>query len=201
MIRLIDERVMEKLRDKPENIDLEEFLPLVGEWREDKASKAKCPYCVKPIEKQATKCNHCLSEIEWFKFDGLYGPCKAGASEKMENALAMARATLRAAIQAEKAAAKAREEIKFTDTLAELEKEKCYTCNKLVFTSEEIQNAEESGIKRNVYKLQLSRRHLDSYYKCCSCTAELKRNTNRIGWITFIAFILILIALSWVTSK
>ncbi|MDB4568164.1 hypothetical protein N9110_00845 [bacterium] len=119
----------------------------------------------------------------------------------MENALAMARATLRAAIQAEKAAAKAREEIKFTDTLAELEKEKCYTCNKLVFTSEEIQNAEESGIKRNVYKLQLSRRHLDSYYKCCSCTAELKRNTNRIGWITFIAFILILIALSWVTSK
>ena len=42
MIRLIDERVMEKLRDKPENIDLEEFVPLVGEWREDKASKAKC---------------------------------------------------------------------------------------------------------------------------------------------------------------
>lgn len=49
MIRLIDERVMEKLRDKAENIDLEEFVPLVGEWREDKASKAKCPYCVEPI--------------------------------------------------------------------------------------------------------------------------------------------------------
>ncbi|MDB4388521.1 hypothetical protein N9Z49_00555 [Akkermansiaceae bacterium] len=91
MIRLIDERVMEKLCDKPENIDLEEFLPLVGEWREDKASKAKCPYCVEPIQKQATKCNHCLSEIEWFKFDGLYGPCKAGASEEMEAALVMAR--------------------------------------------------------------------------------------------------------------
>ena len=45
MIRLIDERIMEKLRDKPENIDLEEFMPLVGEWREDKASKANCPYC------------------------------------------------------------------------------------------------------------------------------------------------------------
>ncbi|MDB4415815.1 hypothetical protein N9270_03710 [Akkermansiaceae bacterium] len=27
MIRLIDERVMEKLRDKPENIDWEEFAP------------------------------------------------------------------------------------------------------------------------------------------------------------------------------
>jgi len=26
---------MEKLRDKPENIDLEEFVPLVLEWREE----------------------------------------------------------------------------------------------------------------------------------------------------------------------
>jgi hypothetical protein len=42
MIRLIDGRVMEKLRDKAENIDLEEFVPLVVEWREEKASKAKC---------------------------------------------------------------------------------------------------------------------------------------------------------------
>ena len=42
MIRLINERVMEKLRDKAENIDLEEFVPLVVEWREEKASKAKC---------------------------------------------------------------------------------------------------------------------------------------------------------------
>jgi hypothetical protein len=47
-----------------------------------------CPYCVEPIQKQATKCSHCLSEIEWFQFGGLYGPCKAGASEEMENALA-----------------------------------------------------------------------------------------------------------------
>jgi hypothetical protein len=38
MIRLIDERVMEKLRDKPENIDLEEFVPLVAEWREDRTA-------------------------------------------------------------------------------------------------------------------------------------------------------------------
>ena len=112
MIRLIDERVMEKLRDKAENIDLEEFVPLVGEWREEKASKAKCPYCVKPIEKQATKCNHCLSEIEWFKFDGLYGPCKAGASEEMEAALVMARDTFQAAIEAEKAEVKAKTETK-----------------------------------------------------------------------------------------
>ena len=105
MIRLIDERIMEKLRDKPENIDLEEFVPLVVEWREEKALMANCPYCVKPIEKQATKCNHCLSELEWFKFDGLYGPCKAGASEEMEAALVMARATFHAAVEAEKAAA------------------------------------------------------------------------------------------------
>ena len=42
MIRLINERVMEKLRDKPENRDLGEFMPLVGEWREEEASKAKC---------------------------------------------------------------------------------------------------------------------------------------------------------------
>ena len=35
------------------------------------------------------------------------------------------------------------EETKFTDTLAELEKAKCHKCNKLVFTSEEIQNAVE----------------------------------------------------------
>jgi hypothetical protein len=208
MIRLIDERVMEKLRDRPENIDLEEFVPLVGEWREEKASKAKCPYCVKPIEKQATKCNHCLSEIEWFKFDGLYGPCKAGASEEMEAALVIAKSTLHAAIEAKKAkreakkaAEKAREEIKFTDTLAELEKAKCYMCNKLVFTSDEIQNAVQSGIKRNLYKLQLSRRHLDKDYRCHSCMAEFEKNAYRIGWAAFIAFILILIALSWFTSK
>ena len=130
MIRLIDERIMEKLRDKPENIDLEEFVPLVVEWREEKALMAKCPYCVKPIEKQATKCNHCLSELEWFKFDGLYGPCKAGASEEMEAALVMARATFHAAVEAEKAAAEkkikaAKEKIKLAVKLAELSKSRC----------------------------------------------------------------------------
>jgi hypothetical protein len=41
MIRLIDERVMEKLRDKPENIDLEEFMPLVDEWCEDEGVKGQ----------------------------------------------------------------------------------------------------------------------------------------------------------------
>ena len=130
MIRLIDERIMEKLRDKPENIDLEEFVPLVVEWREEKALMANCPYCVKPIEKQATKCNHCLSELEWFKFDGLYGPCKAGASEEMEAALVMARATFHAAVEAEKAAAEkkikaAKEKIKLAVKLAELSKSRC----------------------------------------------------------------------------
>ena len=107
-------------------------MPLVGEWREDKASKAKCPYCVESIEKQATKCNHCLSEIECFKFDGLYGPCKAGASEEMEAALVMAKATLHAAIEAEKAKREAEEETKYTNRLSKLTKAKCHTCNKLV---------------------------------------------------------------------
>jgi len=55
---------MEKLRDKTTEIDLKELFPLVVGWREEKASRANCPYCVKPIEKQAAKCNHCLSEVE-----------------------------------------------------------------------------------------------------------------------------------------
>ena len=142
MIRLIDERVMEKLRDKPENIDLEEFLPLVGEWREEKASKAKCPYCVEPIQKQATKCSHCLSEIEWFKFDGLYGPCKAGASEEMEAALVMAKATLHAAIEAKKAAEKAEQKAKFQKRITKLEMANCITCKGPVLTSDKLQELE-----------------------------------------------------------
>ena len=48
------------------------------------------------------------------------------------------------------------EETKFTDTLAELEKAKCHKCNKLIFTSEEIQNAVESGIKSWFVKLRVS---------------------------------------------
>ena len=54
------------------------------------------------------------------------------------------------------------EETKFTDKLAELEKVKCHKCNKLVFTSEEIQNAVESGIKSNLYELQSSRLYFNS---------------------------------------
>ena len=190
MIRLIDERVMEKLRDRPENIDLEEFVPLVGEWREDKASKAKCPYCVKPIEKQATKCNHCLSEIEWFKFDGLYGPCKAGASEEMEAALVMAKATLHAAIEAEKAKREAEEETKFANRLSKLAKAKCYTCNKLVFSSDELREAVESGIKRNLFKLDHSRRHDDPVrgYKCAACIAVTERRFSLWMFIIVVSF-------------
>jgi len=200
MIRLIDERIMEKLRDKPENIDLEEFMPLVGEWREDKASKAKCPYCVEPIQKQATKCNHCLSEIEWFKFDGLYGPCKAGSSEEMEATLVMARATLHAAIEAEKAKNEAKEETKFADRLSKLEKAKCYTCNKLVFSSDELQEIVESGIKRNLYKLDHSRRHNDPVrgYKCVGCTRASER---RLGWFVFILLAVGVLLAAWVLEK
>ena len=155
MIRLIDERVMEKLRDKPENIDSEEFMPLVGEWREEKVSKAKCPYCVKPIEKQATKCNHCLSELEWFKFDGLYGPCKAGASEEMEAALLLARArnTLHATT---KAAKKAKiEEIEKIGRIEEIEE---------IQKIEKIERSEESRIEE-IWKLLAKSGH----HKCFGC--------------------------------
>ena len=92
------------------------------------------------------------------------------------------------------------EETKFTDTLAELEKAKCHKCNKLVFTSEEIQNAVESGIKSNLYELQFSRFYLESDYRCCSCAARSTRNINLICWAIMLAgfaFVLILIAVSW----
>jgi hypothetical protein len=91
------------------------------------------------------------------------------------------------------------EDTKFTDTLAELEKAKCHKCNKLVFTSEEIQNAVESGIKANLKILQFSRLYFGGNYKCCSCAARFKRNINlicRAIWLVAIAFVLIVIALS-----
>ena len=177
MIRLIDERIMEKLRDKPENIDLEEFVPLVVEWREEKALMANCPYCVKPIEKQATKCNHCLSELEWFKFDGLYGPCKAGASEEMEAALVMARATFHAAVEAEKAAAE--EKIKLADKLAELSKSRCISCKEPVFTSDELQYIAERNIVvfgslAAAKELDHSRRDSGKTHKCLACSQKSK---------------------------
>jgi hypothetical protein len=93
------------------------------------------------------------------------------------------------------------EETKFTDTLAELEKVKCHKCNKLVFTSEEIQNAVESGIKANLNLevLRFSRLYFGGNYKCCSCAARFKRNIVlicRAIWVAAIAFVLIVIALS-----
>ena len=179
MIRLIDERVMEKLRDKPENIDLEEFMPLVVEWREEKALMAKCPYCVKPIEKQATKCSSCLSELEWFKFNGLYGPCKAGASEEMEAALVMARATFHAALEA-------KEKIKLADKLAMLSKLRCTSCNKLVFTSDEL----EVRTMRAAVDLANNRRYILDY-SCVSCTITRNRKSDTIGTVVVSIFILL----------
>ena len=156
---------MEKLRDKPENIDLEEFMPLVDEWREDESSKAKCPYCVEPIQKQATKCNHCLSEIEWFKFDGLYGPCKAGASEEMEAALVMAKATLYAAIEAEKA----EQEAKLQKRIAKLEMANCITCKGPVLTSDDLQKLEAKPHYVSVFEHNLI---WGNGYKCSVCTGS-----------------------------
>jgi len=166
MIRLIDERVMEKLRDKPENIDLEEFVPLVGEWREETSAKPKCPYCVNPIQKQATKCTQCLSVLEWFKFDGLYGSCKAGASEEMEAALVMAKATLHAVIKAEKAAEKAEQKAKLQKRITKLKMATCITCQGPVLTSNELQKLE---VKPH-YVSDLEHEHIwDNGYKCSEC--------------------------------
>jgi hypothetical protein len=195
MIRLIDERIMEKLRDKPENIDLEEFLPLVGEWREDKASKAKCPYCVEPIQKQATKCSHCLSEIEWFKFDGLYGPCKACASEEMEAALVMAKATLHAAIEAEKSSANSKEKAKFEKTLTQLQAAKCITCKGPVLTSDELQQIVKAK-PSYLYGLEFSRRWADGH-KCPRC---IEGNARSLAWFYFVGAV-IFILIIWLVNR
>ena len=91
------------------------------------------------------------------------------------------------------------EETEFTDTLAELEKAECHKCNKLVFTSEEIQNALESEIKSNLYELQSSRLYFNSYYECRSCAGWFKSNIVlicRAIWVAGIAFVLIVFALS-----
>ncbi|MDB4498460.1 hypothetical protein N9236_00410 [bacterium] len=167
MIRLIDERVMEKLRDKPENIDLEEFVPLVGEWREENASKAKCPYCVKPIEKQATKCNHCLSEIEWFQFGGLYGPCKIGEVEEMERPLVIARAAFQAAAAGERAALGEEKENK----IKELEEAVCPKCSKPIFAHYEIQY---SSSLEQLKKFEKRRRRVsNNEFICKHCQGKL----------------------------
>ncbi|MDA9831046.1 hypothetical protein N9C66_06870 [Akkermansiaceae bacterium] len=194
MIRLIDERVMEKLRDKTEEIDLEELIPLVVEWNEGRASKAKCPYCVKPIEKQATKCNHCLSEIEWFKFNGLYGPCKIGEAEEMERPLGMARAIAqaaavgkRAALEKERAALEEEKENK----IKELKGAICPKCNKPIFAHWEIEQVSGltvSGLKK--FKEKYYRTDTGEF-KCreCGSTGCLLIILAIIGFIVLMALL------------
>jgi hypothetical protein len=185
MIRLIDERVMEKLRDKPENIDLEEFVSLVGEWREETSAKPKCPYCVNPIQKQATKCTQCLSVLEWFKFDNLYGPCKAGASEEMETALVMAKAAFRAALAGERAALEEEKENK----IKELKEAVCPKCSKPIFAHWEIQrNSSLEELKKFEERYRVV---YTGEFKCRECgQAESLLILGVI--IGFIAFIILL---------
>ncbi|MGC6426197.1 MAG: hypothetical protein ACON5H_04275 [Akkermansiaceae bacterium] len=90
MIRLIDERIMEILRDSPENVDFDQLVNLVEEFREETKEKPKCPHCMNEIQKQATKCANCLSELEWFKFGELYGPCKIGDSNRVKQRISRA---------------------------------------------------------------------------------------------------------------
>ena len=168
MIRLIDERVMEKLRDKTKEIDLEELVPLVVEWREEKASRAKCPYCVKPIEKQATKCNHCLSEIEWFQFGGLYGPCKIGEVEEMERPLVIARAAFQAAAAGERAALEEEKENK----IKELKEAVCPNCSKPIFAHWEIeQNSSLEELKK--FEKRRRRDYPSNEFICKHCNGKL----------------------------
>ncbi|MDB4340667.1 hypothetical protein OAA12_00875 [Akkermansiaceae bacterium] len=186
MIRLIDERVMEMLRDKTEEIDLEELIPLVVEWSEGRVSKAKCPYCVKPIEKQATKCNHCLSEIEWFKFNGLYGPCKIGEAEEMERPLAIARATVQAAAAGERVALEEQKENK----IKELKEAICPKCSKPTFAHWEIEQASGltvSGLK----KFEKHYRTDTGEFKCreCRSTGCLLIILAIIGFIVLMALV------------
>jgi len=162
MIRLIDERVMEMLRDKTEEIDLEELIPLVVEWSEGRSSKAKCPYCVKPIEKQATKCNHCLSEIEWFKFNELYGPCKKGEAEEMERPLGMARAIAQAAAVGKRAALEEEKENK----IKELKEAVCPNCSKPIFAHWEI---EQNSSLEELKKFEERYRVYTGEFKCREC--------------------------------
>ncbi|MDB4616347.1 hypothetical protein OAE33_03005, partial [Akkermansiaceae bacterium] len=132
----------------------------------------KCPYCVEPIQKQATKCSHCLSEIEWFKFDGLYGPCKAGASEEMEAALVMAKTTLYAAIEAKKAeqeAKKAEQETKFQKRITRLQAANCITCEGPVLTSDELQKLEAKPHYVSVLEHNLI---WGNGYKCSDCVGS-----------------------------
>ncbi|MDA7499164.1 hypothetical protein N8461_02075 [Akkermansiaceae bacterium] len=165
MIRLIDERIMEMLRDKTEEIDLEELIPLVVEWSEGRASKAKCPYCVKPIEKQATKCNHCLSEIEWFKFNGLYGPCKIGEAEEMERPLAIARATVQVAAENKRAA--------LENKIKELKKAVCPKCSKPIFARWEIEQASRLTVSKLKKFEEGHRINPDGEFKCRECGSEV----------------------------
>ncbi|MDB4629817.1 hypothetical protein OAG15_02150 [bacterium] len=158
---------MEKLRDKTKEIDLEELVPLVVEWREERASRAKCPYCVKPIEKQATKCNHCLSEIEWFQFGGLYGPCKIGEVEEMERPLVIARAAFQAAAAGERAALGEEKENK----IKELEEAVCPKCSKPIFAHYEIQY---SSSLEQLKKFEKRRRRVsNNEFICKHCQGKL----------------------------
>ncbi|MDB4600205.1 hypothetical protein OAG97_00645 [Akkermansiaceae bacterium] len=177
---------MEKLRDKTDEIDLEELIPLVVEWSEGRASKAKCPYCVKPIEKQATKCNHCLSEIEWFKFNGLYGPCKIGEAEEMERPLAIARATVQTAAAGERAALEEQKENK----IKELKEAICPKCSKPTFAHWEIEQASGltvSGLK----KFEKHYRTDTGEFKCreCRSTGCLLIILAIIGFIVLMALV------------
>ena len=82
--------IMGGLQRQRSNQELAELNQQLRELKtRAKAEKAaeraapKCPYCAGPITKEVSKCRHCASDIEWFKFEGLLGPCKTGQSAEI----------------------------------------------------------------------------------------------------------------------
>ncbi|MDC0320794.1 hypothetical protein OAL53_02865, partial [Akkermansiaceae bacterium] len=105
---------------------------------------------------------HCLSEIEWFQFGGLYGPCKIGEAEEMERPLVIARAAFQAAAAGERAALKEEKENK----IKELKEAVCPKCSKPIFAHYEIQH---SSSLEQLKKFEERYRVYTGEFKCREC--------------------------------
>jgi ribosomal protein L37AE/L43A len=151
--------------------------------REAERAAPKCPYCAGTIAKDVSKCRHCASDIEWFEFEGLIGPCKTGQSaeiiqEKIEELRInlLAQKTLEARIQ---------KEAKEIESILR-QYPKCPKCFKIHSTD----NYDVAG------RLRL-RRGL-----CNLCTIKRNQSMNSDGSVTgFIVVISILLAIYWFLNR
>ena len=87
----------------------------------------------------------------------------------MEAALVMAKATLHAAIQAEKAKRETEKEAKFQKRIAKLEMANCITCKGPVLTSDELQKLEAKPHYVSVLEHSLI---WGNGYKCSDCVGS-----------------------------